>query len=92
MVKIGQNNFKFTPAVNDDIAINVGEAQIPVSKRNELSAPPESPKSDPPAEQQMIFGEIPEIPTGKEGLYSHREKCYNTMTYRKEADAAWKPR
>jgi hypothetical protein len=35
---------------------------------------------------------IPEIPTGKEGLYSHREKCYNTMTYRKEADAAWKPR
>ena len=63
MVKIGQNNFKFTPAVNDDIAINVGEAQIPVSKRNELSAPPESPKSGPPAEQQMIFGEIPEIPT-----------------------------
>ena len=35
---------------------------------------------------------IPEIPTGKEGLYSHREKCYNTMTYRKEADVAWKPR
>lgn len=24
MVEMGQNNFKFTPAVNDDIAINVG--------------------------------------------------------------------
>jgi hypothetical protein len=45
--------------------------------------------------REILLWKIPKIPanpTEKGGLYSCREKCYNTLTYRKEADAAWKPR